>query len=183
MNKDTVGIKHDQGKPRYSLLPEHALPAIVSVLECGAAKYGVDNWRHVENTHDRYYNAAMRHIQAWWQGEQLDQETDLPHLAHAASCLMFLLSLEHSPDILTPPPPTDILTAATHLADMYPTGTVFYSTDTQRIILIRTIAQTDETVTAHFDAELSQIGREVSHRFITDVIWRYEDDNQWTRVK
>ena len=98
-NPEPVGKKNDQGKPRYSLIPEHSLAAIVGVLEHGAAKYGVGNWSYVDNANERYYNAAMRHIQAWWEGEQLDQETNKPHLAHAACCLMFLLSLDskHKP--------------------------------------------------------------------------------------
>lgn len=89
-----VGQKHDQGKPRYSLIPSGSLEAIVDVLEYGANKYAPDNWKHVENARERYYNASMRHIQSWWSGEQNDPETGLPHLAHAVCSLMFLMALK-----------------------------------------------------------------------------------------
>jgi hypothetical protein len=90
----SVGQKHDQSKPRYSLIPSGSLEAIIGVLEYGARKYAPDNWKHVENARERYYNASMWHIQAWWSGEQNDPETNLPHLAHAACSLMFLMWLD-----------------------------------------------------------------------------------------
>lgn len=92
--KAPAGMKHDQSKPRYSLIPAGALEAIVGVLEYGATKYAPDNWKHVENARERYYNASMRHIQSWWTGEQNDPETGLPHLAHAVCSLMFLMALK-----------------------------------------------------------------------------------------
>lgn len=92
--KVPAGQKHDQGKPRYSLIPSSALASIVDVLEYGATKYAPDNWKHVENARERYYNASMRHVQAWWSGEQVDSESGLPHLAHAICSLMFLMTLD-----------------------------------------------------------------------------------------
>lgn len=91
-NKPTQeGKKSDDGKPRLSLLPWRAVQQIVAVLEFGAAKYGADNWQHVPNARQRYFDAAMRHLLAWWDGERLDAESGLPHLAHAGCCILFLL--------------------------------------------------------------------------------------------
>lgn len=90
----SVGQKHDQSKPRYSLIPSGSLASIVDVLEHGAAKYAPDNWKHVQGARERYYNASMRHVQAWWSGEQIDSESGLPHLAHAICSLMFLMTLD-----------------------------------------------------------------------------------------
>ena len=84
------GKKLDQNKPRMSLLPKGALNAVIRVLEFGATKYQVDNWRHVPDAKTRYYDAMQRHIDAWWQGEQKDPETGEHHLAHAICCGMFL---------------------------------------------------------------------------------------------
>lgn len=92
--KVSVGQKHDQSKPRYSLIPSGTLASIVGVLEHGAAKYAPDNWKHVQGARDRYYNASMRHVQAWWSGEKIDSESGLPHLAHAICSLMFLMALD-----------------------------------------------------------------------------------------
>jgi hypothetical protein len=63
---------------------------IVRVLEHGAKKYSPDNWKQVGNAHQRYYDAAMRHLDAWKAGQVIDRESRLPHLAHAACCLLFL---------------------------------------------------------------------------------------------
>lgn len=88
-----AGMKHDQGKPRYSLIPAGALALVVDVLEYEATKYAPNGWKHVKNARERYYNAAMRHLQQWWSGEWLDSESGLPHLAHVACCVMFLIWL------------------------------------------------------------------------------------------
>ena len=84
------GNKLDQNKPRMSLLPKGALNAVIRVLEFGATKYQVDNWKHVPEAKTRYYDAMQRHIDAWWHGEQKDPETGEHHLAHAICCGMFL---------------------------------------------------------------------------------------------
>jgi hypothetical protein len=86
-----VGVKHDEGKPRWSLLPLEAVREIVKVLMVGATKYSDNNWKVVDNRRERYYNAAMRHITAWFMGEQNDPEDGLNHLAHAGCCILFLL--------------------------------------------------------------------------------------------
>lgn len=85
------GRKSDAGKPRLSLLPWRAVQQIVAVLEFGAAKYGADNWQRVPEARQRYFDATMRHLLAWWDGERLDAESGLPHLAHAGCCILFLL--------------------------------------------------------------------------------------------
>ena len=86
------GTKYDNQKPRWSLFPRGTLKAVLGVLEYGAQKYEPDNWQKLEDGKRRYYDAAMRHIGAWWDdGEVLDKESGLPHLAHAACCLLYLL--------------------------------------------------------------------------------------------
>ena len=88
------GVKHDTGKPRWSLLPLGSIAQIVQVLDFGAAKYKPDNWQHVPDARRRYYDAMQRHIEAWWTGERCDRETGLHHLAHAGCCILFLLWLD-----------------------------------------------------------------------------------------
>lgn len=84
------GVKHDADKPRWDLLPIRVTEEVVQVLTFGAQKYGDDNWRRVPDARRRYYAAAMRHLSAYWQGLEEDQDTGLGHLAHAICCLMFL---------------------------------------------------------------------------------------------
>lgn len=89
-----LGTKFDDGKPRWSLMKWGALEDVVRVLTYGAAKYGDDNWRLVPNARDRYFSAAMRHLIAWQRGKLTDDETGLPHLAHAASCLLLMAEMD-----------------------------------------------------------------------------------------
>jgi hypothetical protein len=88
------GVKRDAEKARWDLVPMGALAAVVRVLTFGAAKYGDENWRTVEDSRRRYYAAAMRHVAAWWAGEARDSESGEHHLAHAMCCLLFVLELE-----------------------------------------------------------------------------------------
>lgn len=85
------GIKHDQGKLRFSLFPLEALKEINKVLEYGARLYEEENWKKLENPKQRLYDACIRHLQAWWMGETRDKESGLSHLAHAGCCILFLL--------------------------------------------------------------------------------------------
>jgi hypothetical protein len=88
------GTKHDIGKSRPGLIPGRVLLAIGEVLAFGVKKYGVDNWKLVPDSRRRYLDALMRHMAAWSDGERLDQESGLPHLAHACTCVVFLLYFE-----------------------------------------------------------------------------------------
>jgi len=89
------GIKFDDNKPEYGLLPAIALDDIVKALTYGAQKYDRDNWRKVPDGERRYFDAMMRHLWAIKRGEALDSETGLSHYAHAACCLLFLLEKTH----------------------------------------------------------------------------------------
>ena len=92
--EDELGVKHDSGKPDMSLLPAPALTQIAEVLTFGANKYDKHNWRKGMEW-SRISAAAMRHLVAWNEGEDLDPESRLNHLAHAACCLTFLLTYVH----------------------------------------------------------------------------------------
>lgn len=89
----TGGRKFDGGKPRFGLLPPIALEETAKVLTYGAEKYEEENWRRVPGAEDRYFDAALRHMWAWKQGQMNDPETNLHHMAHAVCCLMFIAEL------------------------------------------------------------------------------------------
>lgn len=86
-----LGIKYDGGKPDYSLLPFNALEEVVKVLTYGAAKYSRDNWKLVEPHKERYVAAALRHLTAYAREEKSDPESGRHHLAHAATCLLYII--------------------------------------------------------------------------------------------
>jgi len=93
MKKAEKAKKYDAGKAPMSLLPYAALEMIAQVLDFGAQKYGTHNWLGGMSW-SRLADAALRHVNAWVWGEKLDKESGLPHLAHAACCILFLLTYE-----------------------------------------------------------------------------------------
>jgi hypothetical protein len=86
------GIKFDQDKEDWTLLPLQPIKAIVEILMIGAKKYAPDNWQKVEK--DRYVKATWRHWTAWCAGEKDDPETGKSHLAHIGCNILFLLWFE-----------------------------------------------------------------------------------------
>lgn len=94
-----TGIKHDKDKPRMELLDTVALESMAEVLTFGAQKYASHNWRGGIQ-YSRLIAAALRHILAYNNGEDLDVESSLSHIDHAACCLMFLSNMSHTrPDL------------------------------------------------------------------------------------
>ena len=83
------GRKNDDGKLRYDLLPPDALEGVVAVLTYGCKKYSDRNWENGIK-YGRVFAALMRHMWAWWRGEENDVETGLSHLDHAHCCILFL---------------------------------------------------------------------------------------------
>ena len=87
------GIKFDEGKARFSLLPTDALTAIVKILNYGELKYSSHNWRNGFKW-SRLYDAAQRHMSKFNNGNRKDEETNMSHIAHATINLLFLLEHE-----------------------------------------------------------------------------------------
>ena len=77
------GRKFDGDKLQYGLVPPLALKSMVEILTYGAQKYEPNNWKLVPDAKRRYFDAAMRHMWLWLEGEQIDPETGKNHLAHA----------------------------------------------------------------------------------------------------
>ena len=92
------GLKFDQEKLRWDLLPIDCIEDVVKVLTMGAEKYAENNWQEVENAEDRYFAALMRHLSASRQGEMNDSESGLSHLSHVMCNVVFLLWLEKHKD-------------------------------------------------------------------------------------
>ena len=84
--------KNDSGKPELAHLPFAQLEQVARVLDYGAAKYSRDNWK--QGDFMRYASACLRHLFARLKGDRLDSESGLPHLAHAACCLLFMMHFD-----------------------------------------------------------------------------------------
>ena len=89
------GVKFDDGKPRMDLIPPEALFAAAAVFTQGAKKYGDRNWE--KGLDDmRLFAAVQRHLWAWAMAEEINTDDgELPHLDHALTGLMMLVTLRH----------------------------------------------------------------------------------------
>lgn len=85
--KDQAG----QRKPPLHLVPPVAIIHDATVLRYGAEKYGPYNWREEKISYSVYVSAAMRHLLSAFDGEDVDPESGLPHIAHARATLGILL--------------------------------------------------------------------------------------------
>lgn len=78
-------------KPSIHVIPSTALYAAAAAHMDGAYKYGAHNWRVSGVRASTYYAAVQRHLQAWWEGEQIAEDSGVPHLGHALACLNILI--------------------------------------------------------------------------------------------
>lgn len=76
---------------RHDLIPVKGVAAIARVFAFGAEKYADHNWRK-RYEWGKSLAALNRHIDAFADGETLDPESGLPHLAHAGFHILVLLT-------------------------------------------------------------------------------------------
>lgn len=80
-------------------LPLHLIPAAALAHTSlafyeGATKYGSYNWRIAGVRASTYQAAAKRHLDKWFNGDDVDPDTKVHHLANAAACCLILLDAE-----------------------------------------------------------------------------------------
>jgi hypothetical protein len=83
-----------EAKPKISSTPTIGIREMGKVFELGARKYGRYNWRLHNVSATVYYDAAWRHLSAWFDGENADPESGVSHLAHVMACMTILLDAE-----------------------------------------------------------------------------------------
>lgn len=79
----STGAEKGTKEARYDLIPVPALDYLARLYGKGAEKYSEHNWRLGYNW-SLSYSAAQRHMAAFWSGEDLDPETQVPHVINAA---------------------------------------------------------------------------------------------------
>ena len=85
-----------EAKVKLSDTPTIGIQLMGQVHSNGANKYGRFNWREHMVSSTVYYDAAQRHLMAWFNGETIDPESGLPHLAHVMACCNILLDAEEN---------------------------------------------------------------------------------------
>ena len=86
--KDIIGVR----KAPMSTVSVPVLTEVgLGMLE-GASKYGRHNYRVVGVRCSVYYDAALRHLFRWWEGEDLDPDSGvgLHHVSKAIAALVVL---------------------------------------------------------------------------------------------
>lgn len=90
-------LRFNEGKPMVGYVLEFpaALKALARVMEFGACKYDDGNWKKGGKPDSEYINSALRHLLAWKEGKEYDEDSACSHLGHAVWNLMALIELNH----------------------------------------------------------------------------------------
>ena len=89
----STGAEKGVKPERFDLIPYPALKELAKLYGKGAEKYAEHNWRHGYEW-SKSYSALMRHANQFWDGEDIDEEMGLSHMAavafHAFALLTFI---------------------------------------------------------------------------------------------
>lgn len=90
-NIETKGVKSDNVKQKFGNVPPIALYHLAKAMSDGEQKYGRFNWREKTATASVLYNAMMRHLLAWYSGEDNAVDSGVSHIGHImANCAILL---------------------------------------------------------------------------------------------
>ncbi|MDE2107524.1 MAG: hypothetical protein KGL39_60585, partial [Patescibacteria group bacterium] len=84
--KDAVGI----AKAGTSCVPQNVIAELGVAMQEGALKYGRHNYRAAGVRASVYYDACRRHVDDWWEGEDIDPDSELSHVTKAIATLTVL---------------------------------------------------------------------------------------------
>ena len=84
--KDAIGTS----KAGVSCVPQNVMAEVGLAMLEGAAKYGRHNYRSAGVRASVYYDACRRHMDDWWEGEDLDPDSLLSHVTKAIATLTVL---------------------------------------------------------------------------------------------
>ena len=84
--KDAIGSKK---APLSTLSMPVCYEVAAGMLE-GGCKYGRHNYRVIGVRSSVYYDATMRHLAAWWEGQDIDPDSGIHHLSKAIASLFVL---------------------------------------------------------------------------------------------
>ena len=79
--------------------PLHLVPPALSIgvaeaMKNGADKYGAYNFRDSKIAASVYMGAILRHLYAWWDGEDNAQDSGINHLKHIGASIGLMLDAE-----------------------------------------------------------------------------------------
>jgi hypothetical protein len=84
------------GKPQMSGIPPIAIMALGMAMQDGVNKYSLFNWRGTGVTASVFYDAMLRHLLAWYSGEDCAPDSKVVHLAHLMAGAAIILDAEYN---------------------------------------------------------------------------------------
>lgn len=87
--EENQGKRFNEGKAKWSLVPQSALLPMVEVLEFGAQKYDAHNWMKGLSITE-ICESMKRHLDAFMENQDNDPESGLSHIGHIQCNAMFL---------------------------------------------------------------------------------------------
>lgn len=92
-SKKQVAKKFDSNKIDLSFVSINMKKAVAEALQYGASKYGRNNYTSGLDS-NRLVAALERHLELWKNGQDLDDESGLNHLSHAAATIQMILDTQ-----------------------------------------------------------------------------------------
>jgi hypothetical protein len=86
--QEEKGLRYNEGKRKWSLVHFKSLEPMIEVLEFGAKKYAVDNWKKGFDQKE-ILESLQRHLAKLFDGEEIDSESGLHHIGHIMCNAMF----------------------------------------------------------------------------------------------
>lgn len=113
-----------------SLFPATARAYGALAMTEGDLKYGGYNYRVAGVNASTYYAAAGRHLDDWYNGEEVDRKTGVPHLASALACIAVIIDAVECKKLNDDRPPiapyrellTEFEEKVKHLQKLFPEG-------------------------------------------------------------
>ena len=91
---DGKGLRHDEGKPRYDLIPPEFMEALAVHYGQGSRKYSERNWERGMSW-GTCFRALMSHSWKWFRGETYDEDPAMPgyHAHHMVAVAWAAITL------------------------------------------------------------------------------------------
>jgi hypothetical protein len=82
-------------KVSMHVVPVKPLLEVALALTEGGHKYGTHNYRDIGVRSSTYYGATLRHLFAYWEGEDIDPESGVHHVIKAIASMFVLRDSQH----------------------------------------------------------------------------------------
>jgi hypothetical protein len=82
-------------KVSMHVVPVKPLLEVALALTEGGHKYGTHNYRDIGVRSSTYYAASLRHLFAYWEGEDIDPESGVHHVIKAIASMFVLRDSQH----------------------------------------------------------------------------------------